>query len=109
MPRFIMSEMLHTVCRIPEMRTNPPEPEPDPEITREDYEYHTPQERLAAADEFILTLEECWHSIDFLNSSDPDAEDNFPGAKMVIAALINKVKDYRKKVAGWAFADLDAQ
>lgn len=81
---------------------NPPEPQLNPQITRANYQYHSPRERAEVADELLTTLEECARSIDFLNESDPEAGEGFPGAKMVLVALANKVREHREeKIEPW--------
>jgi hypothetical protein len=56
---------------------SPPEPQPNPEIRRPDYEWSSPQARRAVAIETIIALSECALSLRFLDLSDPVDADNF--------------------------------
>ena len=82
---------------------NPPEPEfdPDPEVTREDYEYCVPKERMAAVRGTILDIQQLSDSLRYLNKTDPQAEDNFPGVIEALHKIFEQVQEYRKKVESW--------
>lgn len=62
---------------LPEQRESPPEFESNPQITRPDYEYSTPERRKIVALEAIVGLSEVALSLRFLDVSDPEDMDNF--------------------------------
>ncbi len=102
MPHNIMNDMLRTICRLPEMPVNPPDPQPNPQITRDDYEHHSPQERLEVIRELLIALSEVGRSLKFLNESDPDTGNNFPGAIGKLNEILDQVLEYQKdKVVPW--------
>lgn len=88
--------------RVPEMPADPPDPESNPQVSREDYEYSTPKERLATVRETIIGISDLATALRWLNQTDPDAEDNFPGAVEKLHQIFEQIQEYRhKKVWPW--------
>ncbi len=86
----------------PELANEPPDPQPNPQITRPDYEYQPPQERADVVDEALTSLSEIESSLRFLNRADPDAEDNFPGAQEALNLIAAMLQAHRVlKVGPW--------
>lgn len=76
----------------------PPEPEPDAQVTRTDWQYQTPKERLEVARDAIIGLSEISQALKFLDQSDPDSGENFPGAVEALNKIYDQLEEYKGKL-----------
>jgi hypothetical protein len=96
---------------LPERAVSPPDQAPNPQATREGWEYATPRARRVVAEATLSDLTEALSALRFLDLTDPEDCDNFKtvigqtrefDSYAAIERIKKLVKDYlEEKVRPW--------
>lgn len=95
-------DRLYRALVVPDLPVNPPAASSHPQITRREFVYQIPQDRLDVIRETMISLSEIGQGLKFLNQSDTEAGDNFPGAIDALGRILDQLVAYCKdKVEPW--------